>query len=128
MTFQALTREIGITPSSLPQFLDRLLAKSAIIRTQKGIYALPGSAPVYVPASDAIISGLSKKGMKLGPLVQYVNKTTKSTRSRGTITGVLSRLKKEGTVKQERRYGEYRLARRLRLLRSGESARGKAPW
>ena len=121
MTFQMLARETSTTPSSLPQFLDRLLAKGAIIRTGPGIYALPGSAPVYVPTCDAIISALTKKPMKLGPLVQHVNKSTKSTRSRGTISTVLRRLKKQGTVKQDRPRGEYRLAGRVRAVRGRES-------
>jgi hypothetical protein len=124
MTYQALAREVS-TPSSIPQFLGFLLAKGRIIRTKRGIYALPGSAPIYVPTSDAIISALSKKAMKLGPLVQHVNKSTTSARSRGTITTVLRRLKKQGTVKQEQRYGEYRLVRRVRLVRRGQSVRRK---
>jgi predicted transcriptional regulator len=106
MSFQALAREINNPPSSLPQFLEPLLAKGTVIRTKRGIYALPGSAPVYVPTCDAIISALTKKTMKLGPLVQHVNKSTKSTRSRSTIRTVLARLKKQGTVKQDRRWGE----------------------
>ncbi len=121
MTFQALAREIGITPQSLPQFLDLLRAKRIVIRTKRGVYALPGSAPVYVPTRDAIISALTKKTLKLGPLVQHVNKSTKSTRSRRSIGEVLSRLKKQGTVKKDRRGGEYRLARRVRAVRGIES-------
>jgi lambda repressor-like predicted transcriptional regulator len=114
MTFQALARETRTTPLSLPQFLDLLLAKRKVIRMARGIYALPGSAPAYVPTCDAIISALTKKTMKLGPLVQHVNRLTKSNRSRGTIRTVLSRLIKQGTVKQDRRYGEYRLTPRMR--------------
>ena len=65
--------------------------------------------------------------MKLGLLVQHVNKSTRSARSRSTIRDVLSRLKKQGTVKQEQRYGEYRLAGRVRAVRGREStARRKA--
>lgn len=125
MTYQALAREVS-TPSSIPQFLGFLLAKGKIIRTQRGIYALPGSAPVYVPTSDAIISALSKKPMKLGPLVQHVNKLTTIARSRGTITTILRGLKKQGTVKQEQKYGgEYRLVRPVRRVRQGESVRRK---
>jgi hypothetical protein len=56
-----------------------------------GVYALPGSAPVYVPTRDAIFSALAKKTMKLGRLVQHVYKSTKSTRSRSTIRTVLAR-------------------------------------
>jgi predicted transcriptional regulator len=122
MTFQTLERQIG---SSLPQFLGLLLAKGTIIRTKRGIYALPGSAPVYVSTSDAIISALSKKPMKLGLLVQHVNQSTRSARSQGTIRTVLSRLKTQGMVKQEQRWCEYRLVRRVRLVRRGESVRRK---
>ena len=69
MSFQALAREINNPPSSLPQFLEPLLAKGTVIRTKRGIYALGGSAPVYVPTCDAIISALTKRTMKLGPLI-----------------------------------------------------------
>jgi putative AbiEi antitoxin of type IV toxin-antitoxin system len=68
MTFQALARQIGSTQSTLPQFVDRLLKEGRIIRAKRGVYALPGSAPIYVPTSNAIISALNKKPMKLGPL------------------------------------------------------------
>jgi predicted transcriptional regulator len=111
MTVQALAREIRIPPSSLPQFLDPLLAEGTVIRIKHGIYALRGSARAYVPTCDAIISALTKKAMRLGPLVQNINRSTRSTRSRGTVTTVLGRLKKEGIVKQDRWGGEYRLAR-----------------
>jgi predicted transcriptional regulator len=114
MTFQALAREINRPPSSLPQFLKPLLAKGIVIRTKRGVYALRGSAPVYVPTRDAIISALTKKTMKLGPLIERVNKLTKSTRSRSTIRSVLARLKKQGTVKQDRPGDEYRLVQRVR--------------
>jgi DNA-binding IclR family transcriptional regulator len=114
MTFQALAREIGCPSSSLPQFLEPLLAKSKVIRTGRGIYALRGRAPIFVTTSDAIIKVLSKQGMRLGPLVEHVNKSIKIRRSRGAITNVLARLQKEGTVKQNRRGGEYRLSRRVR--------------
>jgi predicted transcriptional regulator len=125
MHLETLAREIGSTPSSLPQFLYWMLVEGTIIRTKRGVYALPGSAPIYVPTSDAIISALSKKAMKPGPLLQHVNKLIRGTRSRGTITTVLRRLKKEGTVKQEQRYGEYRLLRRVRQVRRGKSVRRK---
>ena len=128
MSFQALVREIGITPLSLPQFLERLREKGAIIRTKRGVYSLPGSAPAYVPTSDAIISALTKKPMKLGHLVQHVNKLTKSARSRGTITTVLSRLVEEGSVKQQQRYGSYSLVRRAHPMSRGVSARRKSKY
>jgi hypothetical protein len=105
MTFQALARETRTTALSLPQFLALMHANGTVIRTGHGIYALPGSAPAYVPTCDAIISALTKKPMKLGSLIQHVNKLTKSTRSRSTIRTVLSRLKEEGTINQDR-HGE----------------------
>jgi DNA-binding transcriptional ArsR family regulator len=114
MSFQALAREINNPLSSVPQFLEPLLAKGKVIRIQRGIYALHGRAPAYIPTSDAIISALTKKPMKLGPLVQQVIELTKSTRSRSSIRTVLSRLKRLGTVKQEQPYGEYRLTTRVR--------------
>jgi lambda repressor-like predicted transcriptional regulator len=117
MTFQELVREIGITPQSLPQFLERLRAKGQIIRTRRGIYALPGSEQAYVPTCDAIIHALTKEPMKLGPLVKRVNKSTKSTRSRGTITSGLRGLIKQGIVKQDCRGDEYRLLRPMRAVR-----------
>jgi hypothetical protein len=117
MNVPTLARVTCTTPSSLYQFIDLLLANGRVIRTKRGTFALAGTAPVYVPTCDAIISALTKKTMKLGPLVQHVNRSTKSTRSRGTIRTVLSRLIKQGTVKQDRRGGEYRLAGRARTVR-----------
>jgi predicted transcriptional regulator len=121
MSFQALAREINNPPSSVPQFLEPLLAKGNVVRIKRGIYALRGSAPAYIPTSDAIVSALTKKPMKLGPLVQHVIELTKATRSRSSIRTVLSRLKDQGTVKQDRRWGEYRLARRPHLGRGRKS-------
>jgi predicted transcriptional regulator len=121
MSFQALAREINNPPSSLPQFLEPLLAKGTVIRIKRGTYALRGSAPVYIPTRDAIISALSKKPMKVGALVQHVNKSTKSSRSQSAVGTVLRRLKRQGIVKQKQRYGEYRLARRERAVRGRES-------
>jgi Transcriptional regulator, AbiEi antitoxin len=117
MTFQELVREIGITPQSLPQFLERLRANGEIIRTRRGTYALPGGEQAYVPTRDAIIHALTKEPMKLGPLVKRVNKSTKSTRSRGTITSVLRGLIKQDIVKQDGRGSEYRLLRPMRAVR-----------
>src|SRR5262249_3509318 len=73
MTFQALAREIACPSSSLSQFLEPLFAKGKVIRTGRGIYALTGSASVFVTTSDAIIKALSKRAMRLGPLVQHIN-------------------------------------------------------
>ena len=44
MTFQMLVQETGITPQSLPRFLEVLRAKRKIIRVRRGMYALPGGA------------------------------------------------------------------------------------
>jgi hypothetical protein len=117
MTFQAIAREINNPPSSVPQFLEPLLEKGTVVRIGRGIYGLRGHAPVYVPTCKAIVSALTKKPMKLGPLVQHVIKLTKGTRSRGAIRTVLSRLVEQGAIKQDRRWGEYRLVRRMRALR-----------
>jgi lambda repressor-like predicted transcriptional regulator len=117
LSFQALAREINNPPSSVPQFLEPLLAKGKVIRIKRGIYALHGSAPAYIPTSDAIISALTKKPMKLGPLVQHVIEFTKGTRSRSSIRTVLSRLKRLGTVEQDRRWGAYHLVRYTRPMR-----------
>ena len=68
-------------------------------------------------------SPLDQKADETGPLVQHVIELTKGTRSRSSIRTVLSRLKRLGTVKQEQRYGEYRLLARVRPVRRGEEAR-----
>jgi hypothetical protein len=112
---------LGFSTQGTPSFLQTLEAWPCV-------YALPGSAPAYVPTSEAIVSALIKKAMKLGPLVQHVNKSTKSARSRGTITAVLSRLVKEGTVKQQQRYGPYRLVRRAHPECRGEIAQRKSKY
>jgi hypothetical protein len=112
MARQALASAVGSTPSLLQQFIDSLLADEKIIRTKRGHYALPGAAPVYVSTSDAIISALTKKAMKIEPLLRHVNKLTRNTNSRSMIYRVLLRLKKRGWVKQDRWGGEYRLVRR----------------
>jgi hypothetical protein len=123
MSFQALAQEINNPPSSVPQFLEPLLAKGKVIRIKRGIYALRGSATAYIPTSDAIVSALTKKPLKLGALVQHVIKLTKGTRSRSSIRTVLSRLKDQGTVKQDRPWGEGRLGRRPRLGRASAERR-----
>jgi hypothetical protein len=126
MTIPTLAQVTCTTPSSLYQFIDLLLAKGRVIRTKPCTYALAGTAPVYVATCDAIICALTKKKMKLGPLVHHVNVATKGIRSPGTITTVLSRLIREGMVKQDRRRGEYRLAGPVRAMRRavGPSHRG----
>jgi predicted transcriptional regulator len=116
-----LTQVTRITPSNLCQFINLLIANGRVIRTKRGTYALAGTAPVYVATCDAIIRALSKQAMRLGPLIQHINKSTNISRSRGTVTTVLRRLKKEGTVKQDRSRGEYRLARRLRAGRGAHN-------
>jgi hypothetical protein len=62
---------------------------------------------------------LTKKPMKRRELDQYVNKLTKSIRT--SIRRVLSGLKSHGIVKQDRRSGEYRLARRVHGGRGAHS-------
>ena len=123
MSFQALARETCTTPQSLPQFLELLLDKKKITRTERGIYALRGSAPTYLRTDDAIISALTKKPKKLGLLIQTVQKLARTPRSRSSIRTVLVRLTRDGLVDQDQRWGEYRLARRVRPGRREESAR-----
>jgi hypothetical protein len=107
---------------SLPQFLRLLLAKGKVIRTNRGIYALPGAAPAFVTTDDAIITALSGWPMRLRALVQHINKSQNITRAQSTVIGVLARLKRIGTVKQGERGGEYRLARRVRTSRGAQNA------
>jgi hypothetical protein len=128
MTRQAPASEVGSAPLLLHQFIDSLLAKGTIIRTKRGVYALPGTAPVYVTTSDAVMSGLTKKPMKMDALVRHVNRLTKSASPRTMIHRVLLRLKKQGTVKQDRRGGEYRLVRRACAVRgqAGQRRRSRA--
>jgi hypothetical protein len=111
VTVQTLAQVTCTTPTSLYQFIDPLLADGKIIRIKHGTYALARSAPVFVKTCDAILKALNKKAMRLGPLLQHVNRSTNISRSRGTVTTVLRRLKKEGRVKQDQWGGEYRLAR-----------------
>jgi len=127
MTIRTLAQVTCTTPTSLYQFIDPLLANGKIIRTKRGTYALARTAPVFVTTCDAIMRSLSKRAMRLGPLVKHINKSLNISRSRGTITTVLRRLKREGAIKQDRSGGEYRLARRVRLARrgQGQSARRK---
>jgi DNA-binding IclR family transcriptional regulator len=125
MSVSTLAQVTCTTLSSLYQFIDRLLASGRVIRTKRGTYALAGKAPVFVPTCDAIRRTLSKQPMRLGQLVRHINKSTKSSRSRGTVTTVLARLKKEGRVKQNRRRGEYRLVRRVRTRASGHASAEK---
>ena len=48
MSFQVLAPEIDNPPSSVPQFLEPLLAKRKVIQIKRGIYALHGRAPAYM--------------------------------------------------------------------------------
>ena len=113
MSFQALARESITHHRRSPSSLNLCSREAKSSEIKRGIYALPGSAPAYIPTSDAIVSALTKKPMKLGPLVQHVIASTNGTRSRSSIRTVLSRLKDQGTVKQDGRWGEYRLGRRV---------------
>src|SRR5262249_7034065 len=67
MTFQALARETRTTPLSLPQFLALLHARGTVIRTGRGIYALPGSPPAYLPTYAALPSPLPTTTTQLCP-------------------------------------------------------------
>lgn len=117
MTIRTLA-QVTCTPlTSLYQFIDPLVANGTVIRTNRGIYALARMAPVFVTTSDLIFRSLSKQPLRLGQLLEHINKSQNVGRSRGTVTNVLGRLKREGTVKQDRRGGELRLARRARVPR-----------
>jgi hypothetical protein len=124
MTVRTLAQVTCTTLTSLYQFIDPLLENGKVIRIKHGTYALARTATVFIKTCDAIVRTLSKRAMRLGPLVQNINKSTNISRSRGTIATVLTRLKREGTVKQDHRGGEYRLARRKPPVRRGERVRG----
>jgi hypothetical protein len=120
MTIRTLAGATRTIPTSLYQFIDPLLANGSVIRTKRGNYALGRTAPAFVTTCDAIIKALSKQPMKLRNLVQRVNKSQKVSRSRGAITNVLGRLKREGAVKQDGWGGEYRI---VRCVRPGEDTK-----
>ncbi len=114
MKVAALAQATGSPLSTVYQALRPLLSQGKVTCIKRGIYALPETAPVYITTSCLIISALTRQPMKLGPLMQYINRRTNIVRSRATVTRVLSYLKKKGTIKQSQMGGEYRLARRAR--------------
>ena len=126
VSVQTLAQVTCTTPTSLYQFIDPLLADGRIIRIKHGTYALARSAPVFVKTCDAILKALNKKAMRLGPLLQHVNRSTNISRSRGTVTTVLGRLKKEGRIKQDQWGGEYRLALASGVIVGSLPGRGRS--
>jgi DNA-binding transcriptional ArsR family regulator len=112
MKAAALAQATGSPLSSVYQALRPLLKQGKVICIKRGIYALPGTAPVYIATSCLIINALTRQPMKLGPLMQYINRRTNTGRSRDTVTRILSYLKEKGTIKHSHMGGEYRLARR----------------
>jgi predicted transcriptional regulator len=107
MSISALCQTTSTRLDAIYQFIRPQLAKRRIIRTKRGVYALPGAAPIFVATDDIIIRALRKKPMKLPELAQHIHKPPT------TILSALARLKKAGTVKHEGWGGEYRLARQV---------------
>jgi DNA-binding IclR family transcriptional regulator len=120
-TVSELVQETGTPLASIYQFIRPLIANGKVIRTKWGTYALADAAPVYVTTRDAAITALRRKPVKFRPLLQHINKSTNSARSPNTLASVLGALIKRGMVKQDRRGGEYRLARRARSGRGAHS-------
>jgi predicted transcriptional regulator len=107
MTLSEITRVTCTPYGSIQQFIRSLLARRKIIRTKRGVFALPGAAPVFVTTDDVIIRALRKRPMKLRTLAERINKP------QTTVLSALVRLKKAGAVKHEGWGAEYRLARQM---------------
>jgi DNA-binding transcriptional ArsR family regulator len=112
MTVAALAQATGSPLSTVYQALGPLLNQGKVICVKRGLYALRGTAPVYITTRGLIISALTRQPMKLGPLMQYINRRTNIGRSRDTVSRILFYLKRKGMIKQNQMGGEYRLARR----------------
>ena len=123
MTVAALAQATGSPLSTVYQALGPLLNQGKVICIKHGIYALRGTAPVYVTTRGLIISALTRQPMKLGPLMQYINRRTNIGRSRDTVSKILFYLERKGMIKQNQMGGEYRLARRAA---AGEERRSTA--
>ena len=107
MTLSELTHATWTPYGSLHQFIRPLLAKRSVIRTKRGVYALPGAAPVFVTTDDVIIRALRKRPMKLRTLAEHINKPPT------TILSALARLKTAGKIKPHKWGAEYHLARQV---------------
>jgi DNA-binding IclR family transcriptional regulator len=131
MSVAELVQETGGALSTVYQLLNQLLNNDEVILSGHGRYALHGAAPVYVPTTDAIISTLGKKPMKLDPLVQYINKQTNFGCSRATVARILVYLKEKGLVKRGGRQeaAKYSLTQagrtRADKLACGKTAAGR---
>jgi predicted transcriptional regulator len=107
MSISALCQTTSTALGAIYQFIRPLLANRKVIRTKRGVYALPGAAPVFVTTDDVIIRALRKRPMRLPALAQHINKPPT------TVLSALARLKTAGTVKHDGWGAEYRLARRV---------------
>jgi predicted transcriptional regulator len=117
MSISALCQTTSTALDAIYQFIRPLLANRKVIRTKRGVYALPGAAPVFVTTDDVIIRALRKRPMRLPALAQHINKPPT------TVLSALARLKTAGTVKHDGWGAEYRLARRVPRTRSTQQAR-----
>ena len=60
MTVPRLAEKAGKAKGTIVQALQAsLLPNNEVIRTKRGIYALPGTEPPYISKSDAIIAALA---------------------------------------------------------------------
>jgi predicted transcriptional regulator len=120
LTLTKLTHAACTPYGSLQQFIRQLLDKRKIIRTKRGVYALPGAAPAFVTTDEVIIRALRKRPMRLPVLAQHINKPST------TVLSALVRLKTAGTVKHDGWGADYRLARQVpRTRRTRRASRPK---
>ena len=111
MTFSDLCQSTSTALDAIYQYIRPLLADRRIIRSERGVYALPGVAAVFVTTDHAIIRALRRRPMRLPALARHIKKPPT------TVLSGLARLKKAGTVKHGGWGAEYRLARRVRMVR-----------
>jgi len=107
MTLSEIAHATCTPYGSLQQFIRPLLAKRKVIRSERGVYALPGAAPVFVTTDDAIIRALRKRPMRLRALAEHINKPPT------TVLSALARLKTAGRIKHHKWCAEYRLPRQV---------------
>jgi predicted transcriptional regulator len=118
MSISGLRQTTSTALDAIYQFVRPLLANRRIIRTKRGVYALPGAAPAFVATDDAIVRALRRRPMRLPALAQRINKPLT------TVLSGLARLKTAGTVKHDGWGAEYRLARQVRPVRRRERRKG----
>jgi predicted transcriptional regulator len=107
MSISALCQTTSTALDAIYQFIRPLHASHQVIRTKRGVYALPGAAPVFVTTDEVIIRALRKRPMRLPALAQHINKPPT------TVLSALARLKNAGTVKHDGWGAEYRVARQV---------------